>query len=905
MISTTGDNLHVEVTAKERARGPQPGLQPPDPKRVKVFSDLTPPASEHGGRTPQPDLHLQGRPACKEDNAFKDLENSANILLPGDQRFGQPAPELVHESTGSITSGSPADDETSTASELRTRDGAVEDGTTEQPDATKPNQLVESVQPHKIVNPNHGTESDPIKLPPHIADKLFDSQIEGIQFLWREVVQKGEGALLAHTMGMGKTLQVITLLYLISRVGKSKDKKVMEQVPDHLRGSLHVLIVAPPGLLPNWREEFVKWVPKSNGQQLLKFYVPSQRKDPKSRIKMFREWEGKGGVLLLGYQMLRDCTLESSIKNNQPRENTKRRYGARRTTRTSAEAREGESRDSSEEESSDEEKDVVLTPEEEEAIKLAAELRGIVIETPNIIVADEAHAVKNEKSGISEALSQIATKSRIALTGSPLANNLSEYYCLTKWISGEMLGPKGKFKMFFSSPIEAGLYEESSPDQRRIALRRLAVLRHVMSPKMNRCGLSRIKNRLPEKTEFLITVELTEIQRKIYSLFAQNIVQENITSSSSNKIPDRLEIKGFFDHVRCLRTLLNHPKILLEVFKDRADKKAKKEKLEINWATRLSRSTIHEIREEDLLGDAHLKTLLNLYKYAHTFENFDSPVSSNRMTCLFNIIQVAEDIQEKILIFSSSIPTLNYIETHLDSKFIEYYRIDGTTKPIDRQRFIAEFDSEDGANIMIISTRAGGVGLNITAASRVVIFDFDFSPQDEEQAIGRAYRFGQTKPVFVYRFKVGGTFEDVIHNRSLFKISLAARVVDHSHPVRLAKQGRAREYFNPPGECEKGDLVQFRQNYTDPMLLSLIESGLVQKIDLQDSYLDRTDQELTEQEQKRFQLDLEIYNNNYEDPELDGEEPESSDPERVTQVELDEGKLILQNPDVLIPIQRA
>ncbi|KAF3131520.1 hypothetical protein TWF569_011145 [Orbilia oligospora] len=871
-MSSTNTNLHVDLTAKERARGPQPGLQPPDPKRIKVISDLTPPASEHGGRTPQPEYSIKEVKDCKEDKELEDLENSANGLPPNDQAIAQSAVERASIIDLVTTSGSSEEEEnrtSTTASELRPRDRIVENETVEGADRMGPGQLALHIPLNKIANPDHGPEYDPISFPEHIASKLFDSQIEGIQFLWREVVQKGEGALLAHTMGMGKTLQVITLLYLISQAGKSTDTRVMEQVPDHLRGSLHVLIVAPPGLLPNWREEFVKWVPKSGNQQLLDFYMPSQLKDPRPRVGMFREWEEKGGVLLLGYQMLRDCASESSVRNSLLRERKKRKKKPkdRRTTKTSTKARGKKPFESSDEDSSDEAEEInlALTPEEEEAMTQAVELRRIVLEIPNIVVADEAHAVKNEKSGISEALGRIATNSRIALTGSPLANNLSEYYCLTKWVAEDMLGPKGKFKEFFSSPIEAGLYEESSPDQRRIALRRLAVLRYVMSPKMNRCGLSRIRHRLPEKTEFLITVELTEIQRKIYSLFAQNVVQENIISSSSNKTPEKLEIKGFFDHVRCLRTLLNHPKILLEVFKDRAEKKAKKEKLALNWATRLSRPTIHEIREEDLLGDTHLKNLLNLYKYAQTFENFDSPVNSNRMTCLFNIIQVAEEIREKILIFSSSIPTLNYIGTQLDSKYIEYYRIDGVTKPIDRQKSIAEFDSENGANIMIISTRAGGVGLNITAASRVVIFDFDFSPQDEEQAIARAYRLGQTMPVFVYRFKVGGTFEDVIHNRSLFKISLAARVVDHSHPVRLAKQGRAREYFKPPGACEKGDLLQFLQNYSDPLLLGLIESGLVQKIDLQDSYLDRTDQGLTKSEQKMFQLDLEIYHNNYED----------------------------------------
>ncbi|KAF3935072.1 hypothetical protein ABW20_dc0108927 [Dactylellina cionopaga] len=222
---------------------------------------------------------------------------------------------------------------------------------------------------------------------------------------------------------------------------------------------------------------------------------------------------------------------------------------------------------------------------------------------------------------------------------------------------------------------------------------------------------------------------------------------------------------------------------------------------------------------------------------------------------------MADEMHEKILVFSTSLHTLDYIEGQLVSRSIHVNRLDGKTKAQGRQQLTKSFNSSQGANIMLISTRAGGVGLNITAATRVVIFDFDFSPQDEEQAIARAYRLGQEKPVYVYRFKVGGTFEDVIHNKSLFKISLAARVVDSSNPVKLAKQGRAKEYFNPPSRCIQQDLSEFKKNYNDAILQGLIDSGLVMGIDLQDTYTDEGDKNMSQSEKERFQTDLENFNN--------------------------------------------
>ncbi|KAL4980202.1 P-loop containing nucleoside triphosphate hydrolase protein [Aspergillus desertorum] len=80
--------------------------------------------------------------------------------------------------------------------------------------------------------------------------------------------------------------------------------------------------------------------------------------------------------------------------------------------------------------------------------------------------------------------------------------------------------------------------------------------------------------------------------------------------------------------------------------------------------------------------------------------------------------------------------------------------------------------------VYLISTRAGGLGLNITGANRVIIFDFSFSPIWEEQAVGRAYRLGQQKPVFVYRFSAGGTFEEIIHEKATYKTQLGIHVVD-------------------------------------------------------------------------------------------------------------------------------
>jgi hypothetical protein len=124
----------------------------------------------------------------------------------------------------------------------------------------------------------------------------------------------------------------------------------------------------------------------------------------------------------------------------------------------------------------------------------------------------------------------------------------------------------------------------------------------------------------------------------------------------------------------------------------------------------------------------------------------------------------------------------------------------------DRQNIVKRFN-KGNIDIFLISTRAGGLGLNITGANRVIIFDAQFNPQDEQQAVGRAYRIGQKKPVFVYRFVCGGTCEQKLLHQAIWKMQLASRVVDKKHPI--PKAPRFNGAWAMPEEPEQKELDPF------------------------------------------------------------------------------------------------
>ncbi|KAF3940066.1 hypothetical protein ABW19_dt0210145 [Dactylella cylindrospora] len=414
-----------------------------------------------------------------------------------------------------------------------------------------------------------------LPFPEHIRPKLFDSQVEGVEFLWREVVRNGGGALLAHTMGMGKTLQIITLLQIISTAQKSGNEAFAQLLPENLKGRHKVMIVAPPGLLRNWKQEFIKWIPENSDEHLLRFFLPGETKSVEERTDMLRTWRQEGGVLMLGYHYFREYAMGSRTVEMKMESLGKLKRG-RRNKRGNATAKERAARASRSKTPSSQDTANSIYHEEQLEAKVSEELADIVLSTPTIVIADEAHVVKNEESMLSIALRMINTQSRIALTGSPLANNLNEYYALTNWTSKGLLRSKGFFSSFFIKPIEAGLFEDSSPPSKALSVRRLALLRHVMAAKMHRCGIERIRHRLPEKREFILTVELTSVQRKIYSLFTKSVIEDIEGELGSEKSGDKAAIQGFFDHVKCLRVLLNHPMILYDLFKKRATQNAKK-----------------------------------------------------------------------------------------------------------------------------------------------------------------------------------------------------------------------------------------------------------------------------------------------------------------------------------------
>lgn len=587
----------------------------------------------------------------------------------------------------------------------------------------------------------------------HIAGRVKPHQVEGIRFMWNQVVVLRQGCLLAHTMGLGKTMQVITLLVAIAEASRSQDRSISSQVPGNLKKS-KTLVLCPAGLVDNWVDELLIWSPQDTAHvsllgSLSKINASLDAVQRKARV---RRWAEDGGVLVIGYTMF-----------------------------------------------------VAMCKDDE--------MRDLLWQKPHIVIADEAHHLKKQQSQAHKATANFRTANRIAMTGTPLANNVGDYYAMINWVAPNYLGSPKDFTKDYEKPIKQGLYSDSSASDKRIALKKLHMLKQTVAPKVHRMGIAALKDDLPTKKEFVIYLRLTDVQMAAYRAYADHVLNDD-------KVTSQMAGPKIWAFVAILSSLLAHPYVFREKLQKRKDElavaqgsragpsksgsaAAKGSCLGLfnksglagarSGRAEAASSTDDESNEsrvefpETLLSDV-LATVST-----RNIEDFDL---SWKIMLLTRILDESKRAGDKVLVFSQLLTTLDFIEEVCRRQKRNFSRLDGNTPASERQSSVKRFNTDKGSDVYLITTKAGGVGLNIYGANRVVLFDFKFVPTDEQQAVGRAYRIGQKKPVYVYWLIAGGTFETVVQNRSVFKSQLASRIVDKKNPIAWSK--RNGDYFKDP-----------------------------------------------------------------------------------------------------------
>ncbi|XVF06452.1 hypothetical protein REPUB_Repub06bG0049200 [Reevesia pubescens] len=638
-----------------------------------------------------------------------------------------------------------------------------------------------------IVNVRREDGEEAVRIPPSISAKLKVHQIAGIRFMWENIIQsitkvrsgdKGLGCILAHTMGLGKTFQVIAFLYTAMRIVDL--------------GLKTALIVTPVNVLHNWRQEFMKWRP-SEVKPLRVFMledVPRER-----RVEWLAKWRAKGGIFLIGYAAFRNLSLGKHVKDRH----------------------------------------------------IARDICHALQDGPDILVCDEAHTIKNTRADTTQALKQVKCQRRIALTGSPLQNNLMEYYCMVDFVREGFLGSSHEFRNRFQNPIENGQHTNSTHEDVKIMNQRSHILYEQLKGFVQRMDMSVVKKDLPPKTVFVIAVKLSPLQRKLYKRFL------DVHGFTNDRASNEKFRKSFFAGYQALAQIWNHPGIL-QLKEDRgyisredaaenflADDSSSDENIDYNVAvgekTRNVNDSLHEKSDYGFIQKGWWSDLL----HENNYKDLDY---SGKMVLLLDIITMSSDVGDKALVFSQSIPTLDLIELYLSrlprrgkqgkswKKGKDWYRLDGRTESSERQKLVERFNDPMNKRVKctLISTRAGSLGINLYAANRVIIVDGSWNPTYDLQAIYRAWRYGQTKPVFAYRLMAHGTMEEKIYKRQVTKEGLAARVVDRQQVHRTISKEEMLHLFEFGDEENFDTLMELNEENGNQNMTYEIGKSLKQKM---------------------------------------------------------------------------
>lgn len=387
-----------------------------------------------------------------------------------------------------------------------------------------------------------------------------------------------------------------------------------------------------------------------------------------------------------------------------------------------------------------------------------------------LMLADEGHRLKNGDSLTFTALNALRCERRVILSGTPIQNDLSEYFLLLNFANPGYLGSRLDFKKNFENDILKGRDSDASESERATGDRKLAELSQLVNKFIIRRTNDILSKYLPVKYEHVVFVGLSPMQHALYTHF--------ITSPEIKRL-----IKGTglqpLKAIGMLKKLCNHPDLL-------------------NLA-------------EDLQGcEPYIPEDYQLLIYGSGRSREVQTWHLGKFEVLTRFLhKIRTETDDKIVLISNYTQTLDLIEKQCRHSHYGCLRLDGTMNINKRQKLVDRFnDALQPEFIFLLLSKAGGCGINLIGANRLVLIDPDWNPAADQQALARVWRDGQKKDCFIYRFITVGTIEEKIFQRQSMKLQLSSCVVDEMEDVeRNFSAASLKQLFNykPNTRCETHD----------------------------------------------------------------------------------------------------
>lgn len=361
-----------------------------------------------------------------------------------------------------------------------------------------------------------------------------------------------------------------------------------------------------------------------------------------------------------------------------------------------------------------------------------------------LMLCDEGHRLKNGDSQTFTALNSLNVSRRVILSGTPIQNDLSEYFALISFANPGLLGTRMEFRKKYELPILKGRDAAGSDKDRE---KGDATVRELLSA-VNKFIIRRtndiLSKYLPVKYEHVVFCNLAPFQLDLYNHF---ISSPDIKALLRGKGSQPLKAIGM------LKKLCNHPDLLN--------------------------------LPEDLKGCEKFFPDDYVPKDSRGRDRDIKPWYSGKMQVLDRMLaRIHQDTNDKIVLISNYTQTLDMFDKLCRHRGYGSLRLDGTMNVTKRQKLVDKFNDPNGSEfVFLLSSKAGGCGLNLIGANRLVLFDPDWNPAADQQALARVWRDGQKKDCFVYRFIATGTIEEKIFQRQSHKQSLSSCVVDSAEDV--------------------------------------------------------------------------------------------------------------------------
>lgn len=418
------------------------------------------------------------------------------------------------------------------------------------------------------------------------------------------------------------------------------------------------------------------------------------------------------------------------------------------------------------------------------------------------LILDEGHKIKNPTK-TTKAIYEIPGKHRLVLTGTAIQNNLQELWALFNFThQGGLLGSLATFKRQYETPINRAREKDATSGERLLGIEMATHLRRLIQPyflrrtkaevledkvnsKDDEASLRPKLTFTSKKNDLVIWIYLSELQKKIYREFLESEEVANILMTKKSPLVQLTVLKKICDHPRLL---------------------SKRACVQMGMYDGMSREEIEEFldREEGMsmsIEDVSDEVLLE---------------ESGKMTFVLQLLAILRAECHRTLLFSQSRKILDIIQRILTNRGFAVTRLDGTINKLsDRDRIVTQFQTKNNADVFLLTTQVGGVGLTLTSADRVIIYDPSWNPATDAQAVDRAYRIGQQKNVVVYRLITCSTVEEKIYRRQIFKDSIIKQTTGKQRdPMRYFTKQELRELFTLENPNYSGTQVQLHQMHS-------------------------------------------------------------------------------------------